>query len=99
MNLLRTCRKIRTIMKYFFVKNKFLRIQKRHNIGPKEFRILTEDATNLRILCTSGCTWLSDDLLGPVLKSNQKLNHLDLSHSLKCSSAVFQVDRLLALKA
>ena len=99
MNLLRTCRKIRTIMKNFFVKNKFLRIQKRHNIGPKEFRIMTKDAVNLKFLSTSGCTWLYDELLGPVLKRNQKLNHLDLSHSLKCSSAVFQVNRFLALKA
>ena len=91
MNLLRTCKKISTILNSFFAINKALRIQNSKIIGVEEFRILTDDATNLRILKTSECSWMSDDLLGPVLKNNQKLNDLDLSQSLNCSSSVFQV--------
>ena len=34
---------------------------------------------------------VTDELLGPVLKNNPKLNELDLSHSIRCSSAVFQI--------
>ena len=93
LNLLRTCRKIHTILKYFLGKMKILRILQSQNIGPEEFRLLTEDAINLRILSTSGCTWMSDDLLKPLLISNPKLNDLDLSYTVKCSSKVFQVDK------
>ena len=91
LRLMKTCRQINTIVKSFFITNKILNIQHCQNIGAEEFRILTENAKNLRILNTSGCTWLTDELLGPVLKNNQKINQLDLSHSVRCSPAVFQI--------
>lgn len=86
LNLSRTCMKIYNILQSFFVTNKTLRIHQNQNIGPLEFRILTKYATNLRILDASGCSWMSDDLMRPVLKKNPKLNELNLSGSKNCSS-------------
>ena len=91
LSLLKTCRQIKALLKSFLITNRTLQIQNCQTIGPAEFGILTENATNLRILNTSGCSWLTDELLGPVLKNNHKLDELDLSHSIICSSAVFQI--------
>ena len=90
LNLSRTCRKIYNILQSFFVTNKTLRIHQNQNIGPLEFRILTKYATNLRILDASGCSWMSDDLIRPVLKNNPKINELNLSGFKNCSS-IFKV--------
>ena len=78
---MRVCKKMRTILKSFFETNRTLRILNNQNISPDDFIILTRDAKNLRILDASGCSWMSDDLLMPVLKSNQKLRELHLSFS------------------
>ena len=85
LSLLKTCRQIKTLLKSFLITNRTLQIQNCQTVGPAEFGILTENATNLRILNTSGCSWLTDELLGPVLKNNHKLNELDLSHTIICS--------------
>ena len=81
LNLMRTSKRIDIIMKCFFVKNKTLKILTSKNISSDDFIILTRNATNLRTLDTSGCSWMSYDLLKPVLKNNQKLRELHLSFS------------------
>lgn len=91
LRLLKTCRQLNTLLKSFFITNKTLRITNCPNVGPEEFRILTENATNLRSLNTSGCTWMTDELLGIVLRNNQKLNELNLSQTTRCSPLAFQI--------
>ena len=91
LRLMKTCRQINTLLKAFFITNKTLRIANCQNIGPVEFGILTENATNLRTLNTSGCTWMTDELLGTVLRNNQKINDLDLSQTSRCSPLAFQI--------
>ena len=87
LNLMRTSKRIDIIMKCFFVKNKTLKILTSKNISSDDFIILTRNATNLRTLDTSGCSWMSYDLLKPVLKNNQKLRELDLSYFTRQNSS------------
>jgi len=87
MNLLHTSMKMRMLLQDFFVVNRKIDIKSKSDqssLNPIKFRIMTKDASNLRVLRLSNCTWLSDDILKPVLKNNHKLEEFDISNCNKC---------------
>ena len=95
LNLLQTCKTMNSILKQFFVVNRVLD-DSEGDLSAGSLRTLTSHSRNLRTLCLSSCgSWLSDDLLRPVLKQNTKLEIVDLSFSNRCSSGLLQVNTSL----
>ena len=90
--MLITCKSMNSIMNDFFAVNKYLDMSKDlDSSNSSVFRILTRNATNLRVLNLSGCSWLNDDSLRSVIRNNTSLDELDLSYCFNCSAAIFQV--------
>lgn len=92
LNMLKTCKSMNSIMNDFFAVNKYLDMSKDlDSSNSSVFRILTRNATNLRVLNLSGCSWLNDDSLRSVIRNNTSLDELDLSYCFNCSAAIFQI--------
>ena len=91
LNILRTCKKLNSLLKSFFIVNRKLELETGHNLSPMEFDHLTSGAANLRVLRVPDCFWMTDDTLKTVLKNNRRLEHLDLSNCRGCSSVMLQV--------
>eukprot|EP00092_Neocalanus_flemingeri_P012986 GFUD01013996.1.p1 GENE.GFUD01013996.1~~GFUD01013996.1.p1 ORF type:complete len:390 (+),score=72.30 GFUD01013996.1:80-1249(+) len=91
-SLLNTNRAMNSMTSSFLSINKVLSIARPlSTISPSMFKALTENATNLRTLNLSRCSWITDELLRPVLRNNNKLVCIDLSHCNECSEGILQV--------
>jgi len=95
MHLLHTSKKLRSLTQCFFVVNRRIEIKSKSDLSslnPIKFHLMTKDATNLRVLCLRNCTWMSDDILKPVLKNNHKLEEFDISNcNTYCTTSVLQL--------
>lgn len=90
-SLLSTNKAMYNITNAFLSVNKTLSIDPLSPISPATFTILTENATNLRTLTLSKCSWMTDQLLRPVLRNNKKLNCIDLSCCDGCTEGILQI--------
>lgn len=90
-SLLSTSKLMNGITSSFLFGNKTMSIASLSTITMISFKILTEDALNLRILSLSGCSWMTDQLLMPVLKNNSRLNCIDLSQCNGCTEGILQI--------
>ena len=79
------------ILDSFFVVNKDLKVIAPFTLSERNFHKISQLSTNLRSLVLQNCSWLTDDILKPVLKNNPKLEVLDIADCLGCTSAILQV--------
>jgi len=79
LSLLNTSKSLCYITQNFLAVNKILSIAHISSINPTTFRKLTTNATNLRTLNLSRCSWVTDQLLRPILRNNNRLTSTDLS--------------------
>jgi len=56
----------------------------------KSFILLTKETGNLRLVIFSSCTWLTDELLRPVLQSNKLIERLDISDCTNLTTSSLQ---------
>jgi len=90
-SLSHTSNNFRTIVRSFLSKNKTISVRPSSNINSQKFKFLTETSTNLRRLEMPKCTWLTDEILKPVLRANNSINIVDLSSCNNLSEGVFQI--------
>ena len=93
LSLRQTSKTFSSIMDAFFVVNKELKVPPSYSayLSPNKFHNISHSSTNLRSLVIQSCDWLTDDLLKPVLKNNPKLEILDITDCVNCSSTTLQV--------
>ena len=91
MALRRTSKTFNQIIDSFFVVNKELKVNPSSPLSPEIFQNICQASTNLRSLVIQSQDWLTDDLLTPVLKNNPKLEILDITDCVNCSSTTLQV--------
>lgn len=89
--LRRTSKTFNQIVDSFFVVNKELKVNPSSPLSPEIFQNICHASTNLRSLVIQSQDWLTDDLLTPVLKNNPKLEILDITDCVNCSSTTLQV--------
>eukprot|EP00092_Neocalanus_flemingeri_P042535 GFUD01046534.1.p1 GENE.GFUD01046534.1~~GFUD01046534.1.p1 ORF type:complete len:256 (-),score=49.10 GFUD01046534.1:254-1021(-) len=90
-SLLNTNRAMNSMTSSFLSVNKVLSIDPLSTISPSTLKTLTENATNLRTLSLSRCSWITDELLRSVLRTNSKLCCIDLTDCNGCSEGILQV--------
>ena len=59
---------------------------------------MTCNSSKLRHLDLSGCSWITDDIIRPVLRNNPKLNSLDLSNCNNCTEGVLHTITMMCTK-
>jgi len=89
--LRQTSRTFIKIIDAFFVVNKELKVTPSFSLSPELFQNISHSSSNLRSLVIQSCDWLTDELLTPVLKNNPKLETLDITDCVNCSSTTLQV--------
>ena len=91
LSLHQTSKTFANIVDAFFVVNKDLKVSPSHSLSPQKFNKISHSSTNLRSLIVKSCDWMTDDLLKPVLKNNPKLEILDITDCIHCTSTTLQV--------
>lgn len=91
LSLHQTSKTFSNILDAFFVVNKYLRVSDAHTLSAQTFCRMSHSATNLRSLIVHSCHWMTDALLKPVLKNNPKLEILDITDCIHCTSTTLQV--------
>ena len=97
LSLHQTSMTLSVILDSFFVVNKDLKVIAPFTLSERNFHKISQLSTNLRSLVLQNCSWLTDDILKPVLKNNPKLEVLDIADCLNCSSAILQVENTFYL--
>ena len=83
--------RLRQTITAFLRENKILIVKPMTHIEPISFKLLTDDSSNLRYINLFNCSWVTDDLLEPVLRYNKKLNQIDLSYCHGLTEGILQV--------
>ena len=86
-----------TILDSFFAVNKELKVIPPYSLSSQDFDRISQLSTNLRSLVLQNCSWLTDEILKPVLKNNPKLEVLDIADCVNCTSAILQARKDLIL--
>ena len=91
LSLLRTSRTMQNLLDSFLPVNRAMLLSPGRPLSASCWTRLTATATNLRRLAAPRCAWLTDALLRPVLRANQRLEQVDLGHCPAPTEAVLQL--------
>lgn len=85
-----TCTAAHELIELYFAQSKCLDLSNKRNASLEAFQILTDSGSNLRRLVLSGCKFITDDVLRPVLARHNRLITLDLSECHHVTAASLQ---------
>jgi hypothetical protein len=88
---------LHTLITNFISVNKVLTISKLATLTSRSFQLLTCNSNKLRHLDLHGCSWVTDDILRPVLRNNPKLISIDLSDCNNCTEGVLHTITMMCL--